>query len=68
MIQQLTPGVRVELGDFLRQTAQGVDELLRCSLGGDHAKEKADISGKNDISYDEVAREWAEVCKELLSF
>ena len=34
MIQQLSPGLRVECRHLLRETFQSADELLRCSLGG----------------------------------
>ena len=34
MIQQLSPGLRIESRHLLRQAAKGADELLRCSLGG----------------------------------
>ena len=34
MIQQFSPGLRVKCCHLLRQAAQGADELLRCSLGG----------------------------------
>ena len=34
VIQQLAPGLRIECRHLLRQTAQGSNELLGCSLGG----------------------------------
>ena len=37
MIQQLSPGLRVECRHLLRQAAQGADELLHCGLGGNQS-------------------------------
>ena len=37
MIQHFSPGLRVKCCYLLRQAAQGADELLRCSLGGNQS-------------------------------
>ena len=37
MIQQLSPGLRVECRHLLRETFQSADELLSSSLGGNHS-------------------------------
>ena len=42
MIQQLSPGLRIECRHLLRQAAQGAEKLLRSGLGGEHGSNLPD--------------------------
>ena len=45
MIQQLSPGLRIESRHPLLQSVQGADELLRCCLGGNQGGDRMPAGG-----------------------